>query len=950
MVDQQLNNAKVAVISRFVRPGLFCIFVVCSFSLSHREVYAYQGETPTVVTESFSATDLEFFESKIRPLLFERCYECHSGSDLNGGLSVESRDSLLNGGDSGPALDLVSQPSVSLLLRAVEYREEHLKMPPDGRLSEQQIGWIKEWIERGAPDPRNPLGSEGNTTKSIKGLSLDEGKQFWSFKPLDNPSPPDVTDLSWVQTPVDNFILDRLGQQNLTPAGPADRRSLIRRLTLNLTGLPPTRDDVAAFEDDTSPTAYADLVERLLASPQYGVRWGKHWLDVARYADSNGLDENIAFGNAWRYRDYVVKAFNEDKSFRQFLIEQIAGDLVPYANEETKTATGFLALGARVLAEPDVEKLFMDTIDEQLDTLGKAFLGMSFGCARCHDHKFDPITQHDYYALAAILKGTRSFADERYGAIKYWYEHEFQPESDRERLTGVEAAIAAAKQAAASYKAQAYDRIRTAARSKAADYLAAAAQLPFGASLVQVEQVSQPLDLHPRILHYCRIHLENQKDSEFFSKWHELAGDSDAIQTHYETLFAEVDKAWQEAQAASPPSQGLSDPRLEQARLARLDAAGFLAIPPQPEYALDPESLEKYYDLMEEARKLESHAEDRYSAMGVNESVAVRTLPIHIRGSHLNLGRPVERGFPKVMQWSEIPPIFSRHASGRWELANWLADTSHPLTARVIVNRVWAWHFGRGLVGSTENFGVQGETPSHPELLDWLARRFVESGWSIKELNRWILLSSTYQMASVHEHASLYDLVDPENRLLWKFPIQRLDAEQLRDSVLVTCGRLDLKLDGKSVPLRNRQFVFDHTSIDHTRYDSLRRATYLPIIRNNLYTLLEQFDYPDPTMPTGTRNQTTVAPQSLLLMNNPLVLDSAEMFAEQVTKQYSENTIRLDVVFQALLGRAPSESESLSCLQYLSTVDESTSDRDEKRIWAGLIQALMATNDFLYVR
>lgn len=950
MDEQNASQVTVVLLVRFVQFRWICFVTVCCYLLTGSSAQSYQEAEIPDSTKSISVGDLEFFESKIRPLLLERCYECHSGSDLNGGLSVESRDALLQGGDSGPALQLESNSSTSLLLQAIEYQAEHLKMPPSGKLSEQQIGWIREWIARGAPDPRDSTGTASESTKAVKGLSLDEGKQFWSFKPLSNATPPAVHDLGWGQTPIDHFILDALTQRELTPARPADKRSMIRRLTLGLTGLPPTREEILEFENDLSPTAYPDLVERLLASPQYGVRWGRHWLDVARYADSNGLDENIAFGNAWRYRDYVIQAFNDDKPFRQFLIEQIAGDIVPYANEETKTATGFLALGARVLAEPDVEKLFMDTIDEQLDTLGKAFLGMSFGCARCHDHKFDPVTQHDYYAMAAIFKGTRSFADERYGAIKYWYEHEFQPDVDRERLKGVEGAIAAAKQAAASYKAQAYDRIRTEARSKAADYLAAAAKLPFGASLVQVEQVSQLLELHPRILHYCRIHLENQKDSDFFEKWHELAGDTDAIKAHYASLFNEVDVAWANAQSATPPLQSLTDPRLEHARLARLDAAGFLAIPPQPEYALDPESLEKYYELMEEARKLESHAEDRHSAMGVNESVAVRTLPIHIRGSHLNLGRPVERGFPKVMEWSEIPPIFSHHASGRWELANWMADTSHPLTARVIVNRVWAWHFGRGLVGSTENFGVQGETPSHPELLDWLARRFIESGWSIKELHRWILLSSTYQMASVHEHASLYDVVDPENRLLWKFPILRLDAEQLRDTVLVTCGRLDLKLGGKSVPLRNRQFVFDHTSIDHTRYDSLRRATYLPIIRNNLYTLLEQFDYPDPTMPTGTRNQTTVAPQSLLLMNNPLVLNSAEMFAEQITKQYSENAIRLDVVFQSLLGRAPSESESLSCLQYVSTVDASAIDRDEKRIWAGLIQALMATNDFLYVR
>ncbi len=284
------------------------------------------------------------------------------------------------------------------------------------------------------------------------------------------------------------------------------------------------------------------------------------------------------------------------------------------------------------------------------------------------------------------------------------------------------------------------------------------------------------------------------------------------------------------------------------------------------------------------------------------------------------------------------------------ELALWLTDTSHPLTARVMVNRVWGWHFGRGLVASTENFGVQGERPTHPELLDWLARRFIASGWSIKELHRLILLSSTYQMASVHSHATSFSSIDPENKLLWKFPVRRLDAEQSRDAVLATCGRLDLRLGGKSVPLRNRQFVFDHTSIDHTKYDSLRRATYLPIIRNNLYTWLEQFDYPDPTMPTGSRNQTTVAPQSLLMMNNPMVLESASTLAERIVSQFSDNVTRLDQLFRVLLGRPPSEAEAESCLRYLQSAGKDADPVTIQKSWASLVQAIMVSNDFLYVR
>lgn len=904
----------------------------------------------------FSPKDIEFFEVKIRPILVEHCYECHSGKELNGGLSVESRPQLLSGGDSGGAILLGPNHKDSPLLKAVSYQHENLQMPPKGRLNDQQLEWLRQWIELDAPDPRESTAG-AKQSHPVMGMSLEAGKQFWSFRPVSAPKIPEVNNPQWPQSPIDNFILSNLESKQIAPAPLADKRTLIRRVTLDLTGLPPTVDEVEQFVADLSPNAYRDLIERLLASPQYGVRWGRHWLDVARYADSNGLDENIAYGNAWRYRDYVINSWNNDKPFNLFVQEQIAGDLLPHASDETRTATGFLALGAKVLAEPDVEKLTMDTIDEQIDTLGKTFLGLSLGCARCHDHKFDPITQGDYYALAAIFKGTRTFADERFGAIKYWYEHALNDPNPSEVLKAVEAEIAAAKQAAAKYKSDAYEKIRQTSRAKAADYLAAASPLPVGASLVQVAEVAKPLDLHPRILHYCRTHIENQREAFFYQTWHRLAAQPDELKSHYTQLFARVDAALEEAKKADPKATTLSDPELEEARKERSDPAAFLSIPPQPEYALDDATLAEYYQLMEKARVIESGAIDRATAMGVCDAAAVPSLPIHIRGSHLNLGQLTPRNFPTVLLTSTVEPIFSDHSSGRLELANWLTSTDNPLTARVIVNRVWGWHFGNALVQSTENFGVQGDAPSNVEMLDWLARRFMQSGWSLKELHRIILNSSAYQMASLHPDSSKTEQLDPANRLLWKFPIHRLDAEQLRDSVLAVSGRLDCHLTGKTVPLRNRQFVFDHTSIDHTRYESLRRTAYLPIIRNNLYTLLEQFDFPDPTMPTGRRSQTTVAPQSLLLMNNSLVMDSASELAGILIAKYDRADQRLNELFLRLMARPPTRGEMGKCLDFVAQSIESgrldatqVSKEVELQVWATVVQAAMASNDFLNVK
>ena len=783
-----------------------------------------------------SAQQADFFERQIRPLLAERCYECHSAEKKQkGGLSLDTRDSVLRGGDTGPAL-VAGDPEKSLLIEAVRYKNHDLQMPPKKQLTAGEIKTLEDWVKMGAPDPRDAA----PPAKPGRVIDIAEGRKFWSFTPLARVEVPKAAD---AKSPIDAFIRAKLNEKGLTSAPPADKRTLLRRATFDLIGLPPTPQETDDFLADQSAAAFDKVIERLLASPHYGERWARHWLDVARYADSNGMDENIAFGNAWRYRDYVVRAFNDDKPFDIFLTEQIAGDLLP-RSDDALAATGFLALGARVLAEPDMQKLEMDIIDEQLDTLGKAFMGMTLGCARCHDHKFDPVTQEDYYALAGIFRSTRSLATEKMGAIKFAYEH----------------------------------------------------------SLATLEQ----------------IEVKKKFDAEVKAKKAEVAA------------FSKKTK--------------------DEAKGAALDAA----------------TLAKIAAMNKEVEEFSAKQPDMPGIMSVADDKIVQTLPVHLRGSYLTLGKPVERGFPEVMRTSFSKPILPAKHSGRLELARWIASSEHPLTARVMVNRIWRWHFGAGIVNTPDNFGTLGGKPSHPELLDWLARNFIESGWSVKDMHRLIMKSATYQQSSAISEAgsriadlgstpntaigltATPQLLDPENRLLWRANIQRLEAEQIRDAMLFTSGWLSTEIGGKTIPLKNREFVFNHTSKDATTYESPRRALYLPIIRNHLYDMLEQFDYPDPTMPTGSRNSTVIAPQALIMMNAPVVMQSGEKLAARLAAIGSPgDSQRIEQAYLLLYARPPTDHENADARALLR---DFLKTENPDRAWALLCQTLFAANEFIYLR
>jgi len=662
----------------------------------------------------------------------------------------------------------------------------------------------------------------------------------WSFGPVGVPPPPEVADSSWVRSPIDHFILARLEAQRLRPAPPAGRRDLIRRATFDLLGLPPSPEEVEAFTSDDSPGAFASLVDRLLASPHYGERWGRHWLDVARYADSNGLDENAAFANAWRYRDYVVRAFNEDKPYDRFVVEQIAGDLLEPAPDaaaryERWTATGFLSLGPKVLAEPDERKMEMDIIDEQIDTLGRAFLGLTFGCARCHDHKFDPITQADYYGLAGIFKSTRTMTSLK--IIARWHEHTLAtPEEIKLK--------------------EAHEKL-VAARKQVVDAL--------------VERANRQLLLDRKLA----------------------------------------------------------------------------ALPEKPETQYPEETRRELEAVRRDHKRAEESAPTYPSAMGVADGAAT-DVALHKRGSHLRLGAVVPRRFPAELA-DGVPEPLGGTGSGRLALARWIASAEHPLTARVMVNRLWRWHFGRGLVGTPDNFGNLGEPPTHPELLDWLASRFVQDGWSVKRMHRRIMLSATYRMSSRPDARALER--DPDNRLWSRFRLRRLDAETLRDAMLEVSSRLDRTLGGTLFHHKNFELVFNHTSQDKTTYNSVRRSLYLPVIRNHVYDLFELFDVPDPNTMEGNRAETTVASQSLWLMNSPLVLKAARALAEKLE---GSDTDRLPRLYERVHGRLPTDGESVRAAEFLRRYAEgqpSAAPEDARqRAWEALCQAALVSNEFIHVR
>jgi hypothetical protein len=761
---------------------------------------------------SAAPDDDTFFELKIRPVLADVCFKCHGGTKTSRGLRVDSREALLKGGAGGPAV-VPGNPDKSLLIQAIRHASEDLRMPPGRRLSDATVADFTAWVARGARWPR------------AASATLFRAGKHWAFQPVRaTEPPPDPT--GWAQTPVDRFIAAGLRRQGLAPAGQADRHALLRRASVDLLGLPPAPEEVESFLRDDAPDAYSRLVERLLASPHYGERWGRHWLDVARYADTAGDNADYPVPEARLYRDWVIDAFNADMPYDQFVQEQLAGDILAKEGPAQKyagrvVATGFLALSRRYATAP--YEFWHLTLEDAIDTTGRAFLGLTLRCARCHDHKFDPVSQEDYYALYGFFASTQF------------------PWAGGEELVSK------------NFNRQHF------------------------APLVPPEQAA------PRLAAYRQRLAELEADLR--------AAEAKKDQARVSSLKAE---------------------------LRRLGRPG---LPP-----------------------------DLPGAYAVQEGKPT-DVPVQLRGDPEKTGRAIRRDAPKFLRGS--PLALPAAGSGRLQLACWIAAPDNPLTARVLVNRTWQHHFGKGLVATPSNFGLRGEPPTHPELLDWLADRFVRSGWSIKAIHREILLSKTYQLASAPHAAA--GAKDPGNRWYWRHDRRRLDAEATRDALLAVAGRLDLGRPGEHpFPPAEKWTWTQHNAFKEV-YASRHRSVYLMTQRLQRHPLLGLFDAPDTNTSTDQRMTSTVPTQALFLMNNPFGTEQAEAFARRLLADAPDPLRRIDRAARLAWGRPATAVEQERAARFLDAcrarLAESgvPAERREVETWTAFARVLFASNEFVYL-
>jgi cytochrome c553 len=900
------------------------------------------------------AKGIEFFEKKIRPVLVQQCYSCHSeeaqkNKKLKGGLLLDSQSALLTGGDSGPSI-VLKKPAESLLYQTLTY-DGDVKMPPKGKLDDQIIADFKTWIEMGAPDPRQQAGP-----KKQVGLSIEEGKQFWSFKAVQNHPIPEVADAEW-NSPIDRLIKATLEKSKLQPAPLAEKATLARRLYFDLTGLPPTTDQLNQFLQDSSPKAVERLVDELLASPAFGERWGRHWLDVARYAESLTL-RGFILKEAWRYRDYVIRSFNEDRPFNQFIREQISGDLLPSQTLEQRerqlVATSFLMLGNTNLEEQDKKLLRMDVVDEQLDVITKGFLAQTVTCARCHDHKFDPIPTKDYYALAGILRNAKSL---EHANVSKWIEIPLPVDPNLEaKIKQSEQQIAAIEKELKSLKS----------KGAVVKGIMAVKDVP-GIVIddTQAKKVGSWQD-STHSGHYIGkgyTHDQNDRKGEKTITFQPELPSSGKYEVRLayspgmnrsKTVPVTVFSADGEMQIAVdmtkvPPMEerfiSLGTFRFEKAGQSFVlidtegttghvtaDAVTFI---PQDGVTAKVAPGDKKTDrakvLEAELKSLQASAPKRPMTMGVLEEKTIEDAKVHIRGSVGNLGETVPRGFLQAAT-SGSSPLISKTQSGRKELADWIASPANPLTARVIVNRTWHWLFGAGIVRTVDNFGVTGEKPSHPELLDHLATQFMQEGWSMKKLIRQIVLSRTYLQASIVDPKAPSVQLDPDNKLFSRANRRRLEGEAIRDTILVVSGQLNSNVNGATYPA---SLAADYSY----KSQQTSRSIYLPMFRNSPPELLDVFDQADMSLVTGKRNTSTVAPQALFMLNNKFVEDQAVAAAKRLEQKKLEPPAAVDQIYRECLGRVATSSEREVALRYFS----------KHKNWAAIYHALFASADFRFI-
>jgi len=898
-----------------------------------------------------------FFETSVRPVLVESCQKCHGPEKQKSDLRVDSREAILKGGALGPAI-VPGNPGESLLIQALAHDQDaDLQMPPKGKLPDAAIDALTRWVAMGAP-----------WGESAPEATPDPAKAHWAFQPLHAAAPPEVRDRSWVQTPIDAWILAGLEREGMSPSPAIDRRSLIRRATIDLLGVPPTLAEIEAFENDSAPDAFARVVDRLLASPLYGERWGRHWLDVARYADTKGyvFQEERKYPYAYTYRDYVVDAFNNDLPFNQFIIEQIAADQLPSDGDNQRLAAmGFLTVGRRFLQDRN------EIIDDRIDLVGRGLLGLTIACARCHDHKFDPIPTDDYYSLYGVFASSieppelpriSGGADDGSSKVK-----EFERKLDE------------ARKARDDFKAARRDEAASDLRERASVYLKAARDLGFDAGSKTLDERAKQDKLTPTLLRFVARTWKSKIDSgaadknpvlapwrlykalpadQFAAKAGEVLAQleernkaepgsvhplvlgalrdarptsMDQVADCYAALLGRLEERTRERKG-----QPLEEADWESLRLAILGEGGALAFPPDADrFLIDRAQRTELAKLTQAIDKLNVEASSVIRrAMVMNDAPQPMQPHVFIRGNPGRPGKAVPRQFLEILSGPDRKPF--GNGSGRLELAEAIVETARPLTARVIVNRVWAWHFGQGLVDSRSDFGVRSDPPSHPELLDELALGFLADGWSIKSLHRRIMLSNVYQQQSGLRDDCMEK--DAENRLLWRFNRQRLDFESLRDSILAVAGSLDTTQGGPAVAL-------DAASMPP------RRTIYGFIDRQNLDGDYRSFDFASPDATSPKRFVTTVPQQALFLMNSAFVQEQAKHLAasvERETGQTSGDVARaVGRLYERVLGRGPDADELARASAFVDRPGAIA--EDSLPPLAQLAQVLMLTNEFLYV-
>ena len=934
----------------------------------------------------FTAADLEFFEKKIRPVLAEHCYKCHSADakKLKGDLMLDHRAGVFKGGDTGPAI-VSGKPEQSLLIEAIEYDNVDLEMPPRGKLSDQQIADFTEWVKRGAPWPKEAAVGPGAREQ----FDLAKRKaEHWAWQPVQAGAPPKVKQADWPASPIDQFILAKLEAAGLKPAGPADKRALIRRAYFDLIGLPPTPEQVQAFVADNSPKAFEKVVDELLASPHFGERWGRHWLDLMRYAETFGHEFDFMNQEVWRYRDYVIRAFNGDVPYDRFVKEHIAGDLLQprYAKDggwnESRLATAWWWLGQHCHSPVDVRAYQAEVIDNQIDVIGKAFQGMTIACARCHDHKFDAISTADYYALYGLIE-SGSFSHgavdgpEKFAALQKGMADLKQ----KIRPTLPKQDEAAPPPAEANEKHQLISDIRkTQGRDWFADGEAWADALTKpGDFTVNAKASRRTL---PNWLHSAKLSrkLQGTLRSPTFtlSENHvhlltmgrdvriNLVVDNFKIirnpiyggltrnmnneEPHWEVFNVSMWKGHQcyieiaDLTNSDPAGRGSGADGWAAVQQLWISAEGR---PPAGALAKRPAEVPLAVETLPHGAAYQKLADSvaRPTVVPVMLEGTARNEKVFIRGSHKNLGTEVPRRFLEAL---DAPPAADQ--TGRFELAKHIADPANPLTARVYVNRVWHHLLGRGIVPSTDNFGVLGEAPTHPALLDWLANHLVQKGWSSKEIIRTIMLSQTYRMSSRPTDAAAEEK-DPTNALLHRMRVRRLQGEAIRDAILAVSGRLDKKMFGPPVAVHLTSFMEGRGRPRSGPVDGAgRRTVYQEVRRNFLSPMMLAFDMPQPLSTFGRRTTSNVPAQALILMNDPFVVEQSKLWAKRLLAGGPDDAMRVRAAYAHAFSREPTADEQAIAKAFLTTQAKAHNEAQPgEKAWTDFCHALFNVKEFVFV-